>query len=112
MGFLFLVGAGAGGLMVVLAVPMILQRVKPNPWYGFRTRKTLSDEKIWYAANKYAGKALLMAGAVITVTSLVMYPVARPAASNEEMLLLIWLIVVLAPLGASVAASLVYVRKL
>jgi hypothetical protein len=29
-----------------LSIPMVLQKVKPNRWYGFRTPKTLSNEKI------------------------------------------------------------------
>jgi len=110
--YLFIVGAGSGVLIIILAIPMILQRVRPNGWYGFRTRKTLSDEKIWYSANEYAGKALLLAGAVIVVASLVMYWIARRRASNDEVLLSLWLIVVLVPFGACVAASLVYARKL
>jgi len=51
------------GLLVVgLSVPMILRRVKPNPWYGFRTPKTLADEEVWYEANAYSGRLLLVVG--------------------------------------------------
>ena len=62
----------AGGfLMVALAIPMILRRIKPNVWYGFRTRKTLSNEKIWYDVNAHAGKRLLVAGVLITLAAIV-----------------------------------------
>ena len=70
---LFLAEVGIGILMIILAVPMILQRVKPNIWYGFRTWKTLSDERVWYSANQYAGRALLLAGSVIVVGAMVLY---------------------------------------
>ena len=110
--YILFVGAGFGVLMIVLALPMVLQRVRPNPWYGFRTRKTLSDAKIWYPANRYAGKALLLAGAVIAVASLVLYWIANRQAFNEEALLALWLIVLFVPLGACVAASLMYANKL
>jgi len=51
------------GLLVAgLSVPMILRRVKPNPWYGFRTPKTLADEEAWYEANAYSGRLLLAVG--------------------------------------------------
>ena len=112
MTFLFLMGVGAGMLMVALAIPMILQRVKPNPWYGFRTRKTLSDPDIWYPANRYAGKALLAAGAVVAVASLVLYWIAEGLSHGDGGLLALWLIVLYVPLGACVAASLVYVNRL
>ncbi len=53
-----------GLLIVGLSVPMILRRVKPNPWYGFRTPRPLADESVWYAANGYSGRLLLMLGAI------------------------------------------------
>jgi hypothetical protein len=39
----------SGLLLCVLAIPMILKKVKPNFWYGFRVRKTLENPDIWYA---------------------------------------------------------------
>lgn len=51
-----------GLLITALSVPMILRRVKPNPWYGFRTAKTLADEGVWYKANTYSGRLLLGTG--------------------------------------------------
>ena len=51
------------GLLVVgLSVPMIKRWVKPNLWYGFRTSKTLADEKVWYEANAYSGRLLFIVG--------------------------------------------------
>lgn len=35
----------AGG--VFLGIPLLRGRVRPNSWYGCRTRKTMSDEKVW-----------------------------------------------------------------
>lgn len=72
---------GTGLLLIGLAIPMMLRRVKPNHWYGFRTRKTLSDERVWYASNAYGGKWLLILGIVHTVASFVLYFV--PALQNN-----------------------------
>ena len=48
-----------GLLMIGLAIPLILGKVPPNSWYGFRIRLTLDDPEIWYPANRYGGfKAL------------------------------------------------------
>ena len=41
-----------GVLYVGLGVPLLRGRVRSNQWYGHRTRKTLSDEKIWYAVKE------------------------------------------------------------
>ena len=63
----------SGLLLVGLSIPLMLRRVKPNWWYGFRTPKTFSDERIWYESNAYAGKSLLIASIIHTVVSLVLY---------------------------------------
>lgn len=52
---------------------MILRRVKPNRFYGFRTPKTLSDERIWYEANEYAGKLLLAMGLICMAAAILLY---------------------------------------
>ena len=62
-----------GLLLVGLSIPLLLRRVKPNGWYGFRTRKTFSDERVWYESNAYAAKWLLISGVIHTVVSLVLY---------------------------------------
>ena len=70
----FMISFVATGLFLIgLAIPMMLRRVKPNRWYGFRTPKTLSDDAIWYASNAYGGKLLLIFGIVHTIASLVLY---------------------------------------
>ena len=61
-----------GLLFVGISIPLILERVPPNRYYGFRTKKTLSDSKIWYEANRLSAHDLLIAGVIITASSLVM----------------------------------------
>lgn len=58
-----------GILLIALGVPLLQGQISPNSWYGFRTRKTLSDEKIWYAVNRVAGKDMILAGAIIIVSA-------------------------------------------
>lgn len=53
-----LVGAA---VVAAASIPLILKAVPPNRIYGFRTRKTLSNEALWYRANAFAGWALLIA---------------------------------------------------
>ena len=47
--------------LVPLAAIMALGRVRRNAYFGFRTPATLSDDRIWDPANRYAGRALLCA---------------------------------------------------
>ncbi|WP_082629249.1 SdpI family protein [Chthonomonas calidirosea] len=64
-----------GILCAALAIPLIQRRVPPNRLYGFRTPKTLRNESIWYQANAYAGKTLLLYGLTLSLTSLVLSPI-------------------------------------
>ncbi len=48
----------------MLGAPLILGKVKPNAVYGFRTPKTLSNDEIWYAANRTAGWDMVLAAVV------------------------------------------------
>ena len=63
---------GVGVLFIVLSVPLIQGRVPPNSFYGFRTAKSLSDPKIWYAINRISGIDLLIAGTIISLGSVAM----------------------------------------
>lgn len=62
-----------GLLWVGLAIPHIKGKIPPNNWCGFRTKKTLSNEKIWYKANKYMGKELFKAGLLTIVMTILLF---------------------------------------
>jgi uncharacterized membrane protein len=69
--------AGVTTLMMVLAVPLIRGRVRPNLIYGLRTPKTLGDEGAWYRANAYGGRLLFGSGLVQLVAVVALYCVPR-----------------------------------
>lgn len=48
-------------LVAGLCVPLILRKVKPNRWYGFRSKRTLGDPEVWYRVNRLGGAFLLVA---------------------------------------------------
>jgi uncharacterized membrane protein len=64
---------GAGGLLILLAVPMLLKKLRPNSFYGVRVSKTLNDPEAWYAANAYAARYLLATGASIMLAAVGFY---------------------------------------
>jgi hypothetical protein len=49
---------------VLISLPLVLKMVPLNRWYGFRTRKTMSDEAIWYEANYKGGMGLIVASVI------------------------------------------------
>jgi hypothetical protein len=63
----------SGLLLAVISVPLILQKIGPNPWYGFRVRKTLDDPAIWYPVNAYAGKRLLAVGILNSLSAVLLF---------------------------------------
>ncbi len=56
-----------GLLLVGLSIPLLFDRIAPNPWYGFRVPSTLADETLWYKVNRYAARWLLLTGIVTSV---------------------------------------------
>lgn len=62
-----------GMLLVILSLPLIVEKVRPNSYYGFRVSKTLDDPAVWYAVNKYAGKRLLWMGIIYVLTAVGLY---------------------------------------
>jgi uncharacterized membrane protein len=58
-----------GLILAVVSLPLIANRIKPNPFYGFRVRRTLEDPEVWYKVNHYAGIQLFYAGLMISITA-------------------------------------------
>ncbi len=71
--FLLLVFVGLGILSILIALPLIDEKVKPNPFYGFRVRATLENPKVWYAVNRYFGQRLLFVGVVQIVIAIALF---------------------------------------
>ncbi len=64
---------GCSVLMAVLAVPLMLRKVPRNRIYGFRSKATLRDDRMWYEANAFFGRGLFAAGIVTAVSMLFLY---------------------------------------
>ncbi len=64
---------GVSLVLILVAIPLALRKVAPNVVYGYRTRATLANEAVWYEANAYFGKRLIVAclfGAAVGMGSL------------------------------------------
>lgn len=102
--------AGTGAVIVALCIPMALQKVKPNGWYGFRTPKTLSNEKIWYEANRVAGIDLTIAGILTIFASIALFFFS--GMFSEKQLITSLIIVTIGSLWAAVIHSFIVLRRL
>ena len=97
-------------VFIVLSIPLILQKVRPNCYYGVRTRRTMTNDAVWYKANKFFGTGLLISGffslAILLTASFI--PGLNVLVSVNN---LGGLIVVL-PIGVLLVFSYFYFRKL
>lgn len=55
----------AGGLLVVLGLPLYFGKVPPNQVYGFRTRATLENPQKWFAVNRVCGGWMVLVGTAV-----------------------------------------------
>ncbi|MEG7335725.1 SdpI family protein [Bacillus sp. 0102A] len=61
-----MVGLVGGGLMVIAGVLTKLFPPKSiNSVYGYRTRRSMSDEKLWNEANRYSASLMILSGLLI-----------------------------------------------
>jgi uncharacterized membrane protein len=69
-----------GLVIIALAVPLILRRIKMNALYGVRIPKAFESESNWYAINEFGGKVLVLAGAAVSAAGLlaILWPPASP----------------------------------
>ena len=63
-------------LFVILAIPLILRKVPRNVIYGFRTCATLADDFVWYKANAYFGRGLVVSSLISAAAVLMLYSVS------------------------------------
>jgi uncharacterized membrane protein len=91
---------------VIAGIPLALRLVGPNPFYGYRTAKTLADTEIWYRANAFTGLSFVVVGMAAALI-LRLLP-ARVFARFG------WLpqVVTYGAIALALIASLVYVRQL
>jgi uncharacterized membrane protein len=62
-------------LFVGLSIPLILRKVPRNVVYGFRICATLADDFVWYEANAYFGRGLVISSFISAAAVLIVYGV-------------------------------------
>jgi uncharacterized membrane protein len=97
-------------IFMLLSLPLVIGLIPPNRLYGVRTRRTLSDEKVWYPANMFFGWCFFLSGAVYLVAAF-FYPCTTAGGTNFSLWLL-HLFVFVFPLLVSVLLVRSYIRHL
>ena len=60
-------------LLICLAIPLIKGNIKPNNFYGIRTKFSFTSEKNWFLINQYGGKLFLNSGLLLATLSPCIY---------------------------------------
>lgn len=69
---------GTAILLGGLGVPLVMEMIPPNNWYGFRTPSTLANEEIWYPVNRLTGCWLVIYGVASSTTAVCTYAANFP----------------------------------
>ena len=67
--------------LFIVSLPLVVGVIPRNRYYGFRTRKTLTDEAAWYSVNRIAGVGVIFASAIYGGVAL-LWPYDRGATDN------------------------------
>ncbi len=94
-------------IILLASIPLVLGIVPRNRVYGIRTCKTMSDDSVWYPANRFGGWALIISSSISIVVSWVM-----PYDPIHFTTFLIALGGFIVPLMTGVILTLWYCRKL
>src|SRR5258706_252319 len=110
--FMALMFVLAGGMFVGISLPLIQKRIKPNLWYGFRVPKTLNNLDIWYAANAYMARRMILVGVLTVAAAVLLTPLGLIPGCGMECYTCICTAIMMVGLTWTVIASFIYLSKL
>jgi uncharacterized membrane protein len=103
---LFFIGLSV--LVILVELPLAMNRVKSNHLYGFRVQKTLSDERIWYLVNAYAGKRSVLTGIITIVFAVALRLTAMSLATYVSLCVL----ALVGGLVLTIVTTLIYMNRI
>jgi uncharacterized membrane protein len=99
-----------GTLEILLGLPLMFDKIKPNWLFGFRTLSTVSNEEIWYKINRQVGKDFIIAGIILILGILFLIVLLPGISVNEITLAALFLITI--TVAAVIIRGFVYLKKL
>lgn len=83
-------------LLMAIALPLVMQKIKPNHLYGVRSAFTLTNETAWYQANRFWGIAMVASGLAFFLLSALLGN-WRADADEQHVSIPLFLVTVLLP---------------
>jgi len=81
-----------GAFFILLGIPLLLEKVKPNWFYGFRTPKTVRNKDFWYIVNKQVGREFIIAGIIVVIGSIFMI-IFQPILTLIQLIIILLLLI-------------------
>jgi uncharacterized membrane protein len=81
-----------GAVFIILGIPLLLEKVKPNWFYGFRTPTTIKNKDLWYKVNKQVGREFIIAGIIVLLCSIFML-IFQPILTLIQLIIILLLLV-------------------
>lgn len=97
-----------GALLVILSIPLLRGKIKPNGLYGFRVRATLENPEIWYAVNRHSAKRILASGVAIFLAAIVLYSIPNITLDQYALGVLLVFVIVF---GTGLIQSVLYLKE-
>jgi len=106
------IGLALGVVIVALGIPLFLKKVRANRYYGLRAALQYESKTKWYAANRFFGGALIVAGLVtIALTGLIWIVKPSALSKSNKVLALAEILVVVVPAAVAYVVSLIRLRN-
>lgn len=99
-GFLSFFICMIGLIALLAALPLYLQKIRPNGFYGIRVPKALESEEAWYSINKMASGKIAVGGSIM-MTSGILLLFLHQIVGKENQALVIILALTVAVLGGA-----------
>lgn len=96
------------GLFILLAIPLMLKKIPPNPIYGYRTRALIKVPELWFEVNAYFGLCLLFSSLFMGAVSLFLFAWRGLSAS---LFLNLSIVLMLSPVAVSGILTSVFLRQ-
>ena len=97
-------------VLFIVAIPLVMGIIPRNRFYGMRSRKALTDDRIWYPVNRLGGLLVMLASMVYACVAL-LWPYSKTAADSSRIFLIHQLGFVL-PLVVALVITGLYGRRL
>jgi len=87
-------------ILFIVGVPLAIGVIPRNRLYGFRTKRTLADDAVWFRVNRVAGIAIMIASAIYGLVAM-----ARPYDDRDFSVWLLHLAAFAIPLVLAIVLS-------